>query len=108
MSAMARGPISVTEGTHYLAYSVPLSSGMVAAVAYVFATCGSLLLASDRLITWFGAVNLVAVLVLSVLLFSGVISLWCVWAAIASAAIALHLRRADPHGHRFQLTPTLR
>jgi hypothetical protein len=47
--------------------------------------------------------NLGAVAVLSILMVSGVISLWCVWAAITSIAIAAHLRRTDQHRERFSL-----
>jgi hypothetical protein len=37
--------------------------------------------------------NLAAVSVLAVLLRSGVISPWCVWAAVTSIATAIHLHR---------------
>jgi hypothetical protein len=43
----------------------------------------------------FGAVNLVAVLVLARLCANGFTSLWCFYAALASGAIALHLRLAS-------------
>jgi hypothetical protein len=43
---------------------------------------------------WFGAVNLVAVIVLARLCANGFASLWCFYAALASGAIALHLRFA--------------
>ena len=107
MSAVAQGPVAVTDGGHYLAYQVPLSFGMLTAVLYVVATCGSLLLSSDRYAVQFGAINLAVVIVLAVLLLSGVISLWCVWAAVTSAVIALHLRRTDPHRHRFPIAPAM-
>jgi len=34
------------------------------------------------------------------LLTSGIISLWCVWAAVTSIAIAIHLRRLHGSGER--------
>lgn len=42
-----------------------------------------------------GAVNLLAVSVLAVILMSGVISLWCAWAAVTSASILWYLRRTN-------------
>jgi hypothetical protein len=109
MVPVIRGPIRVTDGGFFLSYSVPLSFGILATVFYVAVACGSLLLSSDRRLVQFGAVNLVAVTTLAVLLMSGVISLWCVWAAITSGAVALHLRRTDPqrrHGLRPRLAGT--
>jgi hypothetical protein len=41
----------------------------------------------------YGWMNLVVVTTLAALLTSGVISLWCMWAAVTSFAIAIHLRR---------------
>jgi hypothetical protein len=86
-------PIEVVDGGNHLSYRVPLVAGSLLTVFYVIATCGSLLLSSDRVVTVYGAVNLVVVATLAVLLTSGVISLWCVWAAVTSIAIAVHLRR---------------
>jgi hypothetical protein len=87
------GPVSVVEKAAHLSYSVPLVAGGLLTVLYVIATCGSLLLSSDRAVVVFGVANLAVVVVLAVLLASGVVSLWCVWAAVTSVAIAVHLRR---------------
>jgi hypothetical protein len=47
---------------------------------------------------WYGAANLVVVAALSWYASTAFISLWCLWAAITSVAIAAHLRFADrPH-----------
>lgn len=43
----------------------------------------------------FGVLNLTAVTVLAGLLATGVISLWCAWAAVASVVIVIHLRTAE-------------
>jgi len=61
---------------------------------YILATCGSMLASGLRNVVWFGAVNLVAVIVLARLCANGFASLWCFYAALASGAIALHLRFA--------------
>lgn len=90
---LVMGPISVADGGNYIAYTVPLAMGGLLTLLYVVATSGSLLLSSDRAVVIYGAVNLAAVIVLAALLTSGVISLWCVLAAVTSVAIASHLRR---------------
>jgi hypothetical protein len=43
--------------------------------------------------------NLVAVIVIARLTISGFASVWCGWAAVSSAAIALHCRLARPGPH---------
>ena len=87
------GPITVADGGQYLDYSAPLVFGGVITVLYVLATCGAFLLSSDRVVRIAGMLNLAVVATLAVMLTSGVISLWCVWAAVSSVAIAVHLRR---------------
>lgn len=107
MVGVVRGPIDVTDGGHYLAYGVPLSFGGALVVAYIAAACGSLLLSSDRRVVQFGAANLVAVIALAALLSNGLVSLWCVWAAVTSVAIALHLRRTDAYKHDHRVAPAI-
>lgn len=87
------GPVSAVAAGHHIAYSTPVVLGGILTAFYVVTTCGTLLLSSDKAVVIYGAVNLIAVAVLAVLLTTGVISLWCVWAAITSVAIAIHLRR---------------
>jgi hypothetical protein len=58
--------------------------------------CGPLLMSGYRNIVIFGAVNLVAVIVIARLTISGFASVWCGWAAVSSAAIALHCRFGEP------------
>jgi hypothetical protein len=96
--AVVRGPISAEINGHHVAYDVDLWHGETVVALYVVATCGSLLVSHHRYVRTWGAINLVAVAVLAWVNQSGFISLWCVWAAITSLAIAIHLRRAakDP------------
>jgi hypothetical protein len=105
LNAVIEGPIAVVDGGYYLSYSVSLVIGGTATALYVVSTCGALLFSSDRYLARYGVANLVAVITLSSLLVSGVISLWCVWAAVTSIAIAIHLRRRDVHRHRFPAQP---
>jgi hypothetical protein len=94
--AVVRGPVDANIEGRHIAYSVNLWHGGVLVALYVVATCGSMLVSRRHHVRWFGATNLVAVCVLAWLNKSGLISLWCVWAAVTSAAIAVHLRYANP------------
>jgi hypothetical protein len=92
LSAMLQGYPSAKLGTYHIAYSIGLHHGIIVIGLYVIATCGSLLVSSIRNVVWFGAANLVAVVILARLSADGFSSLWCFYAALASAAIALHVR----------------
>lgn len=102
---MLRGPVTVRAGSYHLAYSIGLRDGLVVVGLYVAATCGALLFSGYRHIAIFGVANLGAVIILARLTADGFISLWCVYAAVASAAISLHMRFARPHrAHPYALT----
>lgn len=98
MFAVVRGPVEASIEGHHIAYEVNLWHGGLIVVLYVIATCGSMLMSKEHYIRWFGAANLVAAGVLAWLDNNAFISLWCLWAAVTSAAIAIHLRRAEPVG----------
>ena len=93
MWAVVRGPIVATVESHQINYRVNLWHGDTIVAVYLFATTGSLLLSSLRYVRRFGAVNLVAAAAFAWLNQNGFISLWCVWAAVTSLGIAIHLRR---------------
>jgi len=96
-AAMVRGPITVQLRPYHLAYSIDLHHGAVFIAFYVIAICGTLLLSSRRRVVTFGIANLVAVAVIAWLTVDGFASVWCGWAAISSAAIALHMRVGRRH-----------
>ncbi|HLI57058.1 MAG TPA: DUF6629 family protein [Actinomycetota bacterium] len=99
--ALVTGPFSAVAASYHVEYTITLSAGTWVVALYVVATCGSLLVSGYRHVTMFGAVNLVAAIVIAYLLVNGFASVWCAWAAVASGAIALHLRYAQHHrGHR--------
>jgi hypothetical protein len=100
LAAMVRGPISVELAPYHLSYSIRLSDGLLVIACYVVAVCGSLLVSGYRNVAIFGIVNLVAVIVIARLTISGFASVWCGWAAISSAAVALHCRFAEPSPQR--------
>jgi len=87
-------------GSYHIAYTVGLQHGVVVIGLYILATCGSMLVSGLRNVRWFGLVNLVAVIVLARLCANGFTSLWCFYAALASGAIALHLRLTQTRAER--------
>lgn len=97
LDAMLRGPVAAQLGDYHLSYSTGLQSGGVIVAAYVVATCGALLFSGFRTVAIFGVINVIAVAVLARFTIDGFASLWCGWAAVTSAAIALHLRLRHPN-----------
>lgn len=89
---MATGGHSATIAGRYIAYDTNAPGGGLIGGLYVLAVCTPLLLSSQRRLVLFGSVNLPVVLLLSALLSGGLISLWCVWAALSSLVIARHIR----------------
>jgi hypothetical protein len=79
LAAMVRGPVGVKLAPYHLSYSLRVPDGLLVIALYVF-----------------GAANLVAVIVIARLTVDGFASVWCAWAAVSSAAIALHCRYAEP------------
>jgi hypothetical protein len=96
LEAMLVGHPSARLDAYHLAYSIGLQHGVVIIGLYIVATCGALLASGSRDVAWFGALNLIAVVVLARLCADGFTSLWCAYAALLSAAIALKLRASGP------------
>jgi hypothetical protein len=95
---MLRGSIVAKLAHYHIAYGIHPGAGGLIVGVYVVATCGALLFSGYRDIAIFGIVNLIVVAALARLTIDGFASLWCGWAAVASGAMALHLRLAQPHG----------
>ena len=87
---------TVRLGSYHLAYSFGLRHGIPVVGAYVVATCGAMLASRMRHVVWFGAANLVFVVILARLSADGFTSLWCFYAALASGVVALYLRLSPP------------
>jgi hypothetical protein len=99
-AAMVRGPVGVKLAPYHLSYDLRVTDGLLIVILYVVAVCGALLISGYRNVVIFGAVNLVAVIVIAWLTISGFASIWCAWAAVTSAAITLHCRFAKPDPQR--------
>jgi hypothetical protein len=95
LEAMLVGHPSARLGAYHLAYSIGLQHGTAIIGLYIVATCGALIASGYRDIAWFGVLNLIAVVVLARLCADGFTSLWCAYAALLSAAIALKLRASS-------------
>jgi hypothetical protein len=93
LAAMIRGPVNVRLRPYHLAYSLRLSDGGVIVSAYVIAVCGAWLLSSYRPVAFYGILNFLAVIVIAKLTVDGFASVWCGYAAVTSAAIAIYMRR---------------
>ena len=105
LAAMLRGPIDATERPYHLAYTIDVHHGGILVAFYVLAACGALIFSGYRHIEIWGIVNLVAVALLAWLTIDGFTSLWCGYAAVTAAAVALHMRYAKPHrAHPYVLT----
>ncbi len=93
LAALVDGPVDVRVEDHHLAYDLGTEHGGLLAAVYVVVACAPPMLSSHRRIALFGVANLVAVVALAWIESSALTSLWCAWAAVASLAIAAHLRR---------------
>lgn len=95
MYPVARGPIDVSIRDYHVAYQVDLWQGGLLVALYILVTCGAMLTSKIDYVRWFGAANLMVAIALTWATKTGFISLWCLWAAVTSVGIALHLRRSE-------------
>jgi hypothetical protein len=100
-------PVTVVMHPHALEYRTQVQAGMVWAVLYIVAVIGPALMSGYPSIIAFGAANLVGLTVVAVVYLAAFASLWCLWAAAASALVLLHMvrRRRLPDPHRLQGEP---
>jgi hypothetical protein len=84
----------------YIAYDAGVPYGGYVLPFYVAAVCGPMFVSGNRRFVLFGVANLAAVGVLGWLLARGVISLWCVWAAVTSVAVAREVRAGERQENR--------
>jgi hypothetical protein len=96
MYAVVRGPVEAAIEGHHIVYRLDIWHGYIITACYVLVTCGSTLVSQHKHVRRYGAINLVVVCLLAWLSLSSFISLWCVWAAATSLAIAVHLRYSAP------------
>ena len=77
-----------------LVYSNPVTGGLLMRTAYLVATCGAYFISSHRTVLWIGVANFVGFGVAYSFYHLNWPSVWCFFAAIVSALIYYHFRRA--------------
>jgi hypothetical protein len=97
-------PVTVVVHPHALEYATGLSHGDILSVGYVVAVIGPALLSGYRSIVAFGVLNLVGLVVVAWVYLDAFASLWCVYAALTSALVVLHMfrRRHLPESDRLE------
>lgn len=76
---------------HAVVYETDTRITLVAAGLYLAATLGAVLLTSRRALLWLGLVNLAGFIGAAIVRYESVTSVWCVYAALTSAVVLLHL-----------------
>jgi hypothetical protein len=92
-AAAFSGPITVVVHPHALEYSAGLWHGGAFAILYVVAVIGPSVMSGYRSVVAFGLVNLVGLVVVAILYREAFASLWCVYAALTSVFILVHMVR---------------
>ena len=102
-------PIAVVVHPHALEYATGLSHGNLLAIGYAVAVVGAPMLSGYRSVVAFGLVNLVGLIVVALAYREAFASLWCVYAALSSALVVLHMvrRRRLPDADRLEGLPRL-
>ncbi|MCD4533681.1 hypothetical protein LRP67_06265 [Nocardioides sp. cx-169] len=102
--AVLDGPFLVREEPHALIYDVNLTYGPMWAVLYIVAVIGPSVLSGYPSIVVFGLLNLVGLTVVAIIYVQAFASLWCVYAALTSALVVVHmvLRRRLSDLHRLE------
>lgn len=92
--------ISAIDGGHAIVYETDYRLGPISTVCYAVATIGAILLTSRRPLLLLGAVNVVGFAGAALVRYESVTSVWCVYAALTSAVVLLHLdaRRRESTG----------
>ena len=100
--ALTAYPLQVYARANSIVYTNPGTSNIAIGLLYVVATCGSLFFSKIRLMVMFGAANLIILLVVLAFKRYAYTSLWCAYAAIASAIILIYFWRS----HKNRRSPT--
>jgi hypothetical protein len=79
---------------HSIAYRNALTGNLWISLVYIIGTCGSLMLSSHRVLRWYGAINLIVLIIVQIVREYAFASVWCFYAAIMSAMIYWHFRKS--------------
>ncbi len=108
--AVLDGPIRVVVEANALSYVAHIDQAVLWTGLYITAVIGPSLLSGYRSIVAFGAMNLVGLGVVAVVYAEAFTSLWCVWAALSSVLVTVHMfrRRHLPDSDRLEGRPRAR
>ncbi|OBH30152.1 hypothetical protein A9X03_08560 [Mycobacterium sp. E1715] len=97
-------PVGVTRCPHALEYQTAARESYLWATLYIVAVIGPALLSGYRSIVAFGFANLVGLIAVGLLYFEAFASFWCIYAAVLSVLVLVHMRRRRrlPDEHRFR------
>lgn len=97
-------PVGVTRCPHVLEYQTASRDSYLWAVLYILAVIGPALMSGYRSIVVFGLANLVGLVLVAVLYLQAFASLWCIYAAVLSVLVLVHMvrRRRMPDPHRYR------
>ncbi len=76
---------------HAIVYDTDYRIGVLISVLYAVSTLGAIALTSHRRLLWLGVVNAVGFAGAALVRYESVTSVWCVYAALTSAVVLLHL-----------------
>lgn len=93
VTAMAQTPRTVSIQEHHIAYSADPNLPLAILLLYPVATCLSLMLSSHRAVALGGSVIFVGSVIAYWMYWNAFTSVWCFFAAIASALIIFHFER---------------
>lgn len=98
--AVATHGVSVTPREHALSYDIGIEQSVLWTVLYVVAVVCSAGLSRFPMVVAFGVLNLVGLTVVAVAYTEAFASLWCVYAALTSVLVLVHMRqrRRDQQG----------
>jgi hypothetical protein len=102
-------PIRVIVHPRALEYATGLHHGDLLSLGYIVAVIGPAILSGYRSVVAFGLVNLVGLVVVAIVYVDAFASLWCVYAALTSALVVIHMvrRRRLPDSDRLEGLPRL-
>ncbi len=108
-STMLTNTVGVTATPNALVYTVGLEYDLLWTGLYIVAVIGPSVLSGYPSIVALGVLNAVGLIAVALFVFYGFLSLWCVYAALTSTLVLVHMvrRRRLPDPHRLHAQPRL-
>ena len=78
---------------HSIAYRNSATGSLITVGLYIVVTCGALILSSNKVVRWFGLLNLAGLIVVAIVKQYAFSSVWCLYAAIVSVMLYWQFRQ---------------